>query len=390
MKKELTYNDISLFSRQISKIKSRFSNEIDTTVKVKFGSDIKNVGFLMSAPMYDVTCELLQIKLLELGQLPIVHRFMSADEQISTLYNVVTQTNFNEDYIYSYSIGINDYKEKLIKLNTFINGLDDEYKLNFLICIDTANGASFLLEEPIFEINKLKELYKNKCNIEILTGNVVTKEACRYLYCLGVKFIRCGISSGSVCSTSVVTGIYRPPVSMLLEIDKWKDDNNINDLYIIADGGIKGTDDMLKAIACGANFIMSGRLFAGYEESNGSFVIEHDLVTIKPVFAETFTTKIKKIDRSKKYYRGMASQEMAELNNKVNSLNKNILVEGVSDFVDFKHNLNKDVETIVNSIKSSMSYVNANNFFDYICNVEIIEITDNSNFLRKPENYNKK
>jgi IMP dehydrogenase len=385
MIKELTYDDISLFTRQISTIKSRFTDEITTNRSIIFGKRYIDVGVLMSAPMFDVTGFDMQVKLLELGQLPIIHRFMGSDEQISILDRVLSKTNYNTGYIYSYSIGINDYKDKLEKFENFLSTINCG-ELNFLICIDTANGANTLLEEPIKEINRIKESFKDCCNIEILTGNVVTKEACSYLYLQGVKFIRCGISAGSVCSTSVVTAVYRPPVSMLIEICSWRDEH-ANDLYIIADGGIRGTDDILKAIACGADFVMSGRLFAGYDESNGQFVTENNFIEIPAsIFTKSEIINGQKINRNKKYYRGMASEEMALLNNRVNNLNKDIIPEGVSDYVEYKADLTKDVQLLLNSIRSSMSYMNAYDLFKYKENCEIVEITDNSNRLRKPLN----
>lgn len=381
MKKELTYNDISLFSRKISSVKSRFSEEININRKIKFGETEIEVGILMSAPMFDVTGQDLQLKLLKYGQLPIIHRFMTAKEQIKTLEHIVYGPPNIRDKIASYTIGVNDYKEKLDALSKLLKELKKYRPVDLLICIDTANGSSELLIEPIKAINILKNKFTEN-NIEIMAGNVVTKEACQFLYDLGVKFVRCGISSGSVCSTSVVTGIYRPPVSMLLEINKWRETNAYNDFYIVADGGIKNTDDIMKAIACGADFIMSGRLFAGYTESNSPLLERLGTGEFEK------TNEIVKAGSAKhfKYYRGMASEEMAILNNKINNLNKTILPEGVSSVVEYKGDLTKEkIDLILNSIKSSMSYANAKTLDEYYLNIEMVEITESSNVLRRPE-----
>ena len=393
IKRELTYDDISLFSRQISTVKSRFDDKIFVGRKIKFGEKIIDTGIFMSAPMYDVTGVEMQIKLLNEGQIPIIHRFMKPDEQIDSLKEVLERTNNNENYIYSYSIGINDYKEKFKLLTNLLT----KYKnLNILICIDTANGASELLLDVLNKINEYKKYYTNN-NIEILTGNVVTKEACEFLIKHGVKFIRCGISSGSACSTSVVTGIYRPPVSMLLEINEWREKNNV-EFYIVADGGIRNTDDMLKAIACGADYIMSGRLFAGYDESNSDIIYNYEnyFYNDNELFEKVYDTNgsfamnipINKRKTTKyKKYRGMASMEMAELNNKVNNLDKQILPEGVTDYVEYRGDrLSEDLKRYLNSIRSSMSYANAYDLLEYEMNIDIVEITDNSNNLRKPLN----
>lgn len=400
IKKEYTYNDISLFSREISNIKSRFDENIKLRNKIKFGSDIIETGFLMSAPMFDVTGLEMTIKLLNEGEIPITHRFMTVEEQIETFDKVLHRTHYNPKYIYPFTVGVNDSNEKIERLDGYLRTLAS-CKLNILICIDTANGSSNLLDPTIDKINELTYKFGNKHNIEIMAGNVVTKEGCAYLWSRGVKFVRCGISAGSVCSTSVVTGIFRPPVSMLLEIAEWKRKNKFDDFYIIADGGIKGTDDMLKAIACGADFVMSGRLFAGYEESNSPLLVfdqNGNLVTntmnINTTNVMTYSVDGTLVSSSysllttyhyKKYYRGMASMEMAELNNKVNNIKKDIIPEGVSDMVPYKYDLTNDLNLIRNSIRSSMSYANSYNFDEYRESVEMVEISQSSNQLRRPD-----
>lgn len=396
IKKELTYNDISLYSRQISNIKSRFSDDIKLTNKIKFGDNIIDIGFLMSAPMYDVTGYDLSIKLLEYNQLPIVHRFMTSREQIKLFMDIVRHFNYDKSKVYSYSLGINDCEEKIEYLIGFLNGIKDDRKgLNILICIDTANGASILLEKPINIINEFKNKF-NDINVEILSGNIITKEASEYLYNLGVKFQRISISTGSVCSTSVVTGMYRPPVSTIIEISEYKEINNIEDLYLIADGGFKETSDMIKAIAVGADFIMSGTLFAGYKESNSPLLKYKDNIfdEIKEKTPSEYyeNTLINSTAHSiygtyyefYKHYRGMASYDMANLNNKVNNINKIIIPEGVSSMIKYKENIDGEIDNILNSFKSSMSYSNSSNFDEFRENIEVVEVSNNSLIQRRP------
>jgi len=395
-RKEYTYNDISLFSRQVSTISSRFTDDIDINVEVRFGSNLKKVGFLMSAPMYDVTGYDMMISLLNQGHLPIVHRFMTPSEQLKMFMDVVRHFNFNKDKIYSYSVGINDCESKIEYLSKFLDEskLEDKEDLNILICIDTANGANNLLLKPLNIINKFKEKYPY-LNVEILSGNIVTKEASRFLYDNGVKFQRVSISTGSACSTSVVTGIYRPPVSAIMEIFEQKEMEGLEDLYIIADGGFKETSDMIKAIAVGANFIMSGNLFAGYTESNSPLLVsssdngfEYKEITQKTPY-DYYMSIINTMFQFNKYYyfkhyRGMASEAMAIINNKVNNIDKKILAEGVSSIIPFKYNLNDDIVNIVNSFKSSMSYSNSRNFNEFRAKIEVVEISNNSLIQRKP------
>jgi IMP dehydrogenase len=399
-RKEYTYNDISLFSRQVSAIESRFTSDIDINVEVRFGANFKKVGFLMSAPMYDVTGYDMMIKLLELGHLPIMHRFIPVSQQLKLFMDVVRYFDYNKDLIYSYTIGINDAETKLKALSYYLNTIPVRTKdMNILICIDTANGSNNLLLKPLAVIGKFKEEFKD-INIEVLSGNIVTKEASKFLYDNGVKFQRVSISTGSACSTSVVTGIYRPPVSAILEIFEHKEMEGLEDLYIIADGGFKETSDMIKAIAVGADFIMSGNLFAGYKESNSPLLVSKnkDGFGYKEVNEKTpydyFINEVNSrgilgvdtfnLNYYFKHYRGMASQEMASINNAVNNIDKKILAEGVSSIIKYKENIDSDVENIVNSFKSSMSYSNSRNFNEFRAKIEIVEISNNSLIQRKP------
>jgi IMP dehydrogenase len=386
---ELTYQDISLFSREISNIKSRFSNEINLNQTIKFGNDYLEVGPLMSAPMYDVTGLDLSVYLLNKNQLPIVHRFMTANEQIE-LFSETIRIVKDLKKIYSYTIGINDAEEKISKLDHFLNYFDE--KLNILICIDTANGANRLLEKPILIVNNLKKKHSSH-NIEIISGNIVTKEASKYLYDLGVKFQRVSISTGSVCSTSVVTGMFRPPVSAISEIYKFKKDNMLDDLYIVADGGFKENSDLIKAIAVGADFIMSGSLFAGYKESNSNILVkmnnyynEIDIKEPDKKYEMLFKQTGYDIDNIGyyKYYRGMASQEMATLNNSVNKINKPILAEGISSYVEYKNDLNSAVDNILNSFKSACSYANSLSLEEFRDSIEVVEISNTALLQRRP------
>jgi IMP dehydrogenase len=400
--KEFTYNDISLFSREISTITSRFNDDVILKNKIKFGNNIVDVGILMSAPMYDVTGFDLSVKLHVHNQQPIVHRFMNPNEQLKLFMDTVRYFNYDKSIIYSYTVGINDCEDKIDYLIGFLNTIKEEREgLNILICIDTANGANFLLEKPINYINDFKSKFTD-INVEILSGNVVTKEASEFLYNKGVKFQRISISTGSACSTSVVTGIYRPPVSAIMEIAEYKEVNNIEDLYIIADGGFKETSDMIKAIAVGADFVMTGNLFAGYNESNSPLLIMHENGNVEEIkekkpdeYLNNILTKYtsqsncyiynKNHVEFYKHYRGMASEDMAILNNKVNNTNKKILSEGVSGYVKYKENIDDFINNIIYSFKSSMSYCNAKDLNEFRRNVEIIEITSNSLTQRRPQ-----
>lgn len=345
-----------------------------------FGKVPVRMGLIMSAPMLDVTGVQMCTTLSSLGQLGILHRFMTTEEQtaqIRTITNLVSTQHFEKceywsEQLSAFSVGINDVEDKMRAFIGYI-GSSEVTDRNYLVCIDTANGASVMLKSAIEHILAAKELLAASTyniNIEILAGNVVTHEAATYLYDQGVKFIRVGISGGSACSTSEVTGIYRPLLSAVEEIAIGRRNFEQN-FYIVADGGIKTPADMLKALAVGADFVMVGGLLAGYDCSNSDFV--------KQTFWQRLLRKPKH-----KHYRGMASVAMAQLNNKVNGLNKTILAEGVERTVKYRGELRPVVLNILNSISSSFSYCNARNIEEFRKNVEIVEISHNSVAQRKP------
>lgn len=378
MRKELTYEDVSLFSRQISTITSRFSGEIDLSQTVMFGTTPVRMGLIMSAPMLDITGLQMCTALGGLGQLGILHRFMTTEEQTAQIRSITSmvsthyfeQGDYWSEQLSAFSVGINDVEDKMDAFSDYVR-TSEITDHNFLICIDTANGASALLKPAIEYIMAVREsLSHYNTNIEILAGNVVTHEAATYLYDQGVKFIRVGISGGSACSTSEVTGIYRPLLSAVEEIAIGRRNFGQN-FHIVADGGIKTPADMLKALAVGADFVMVGGLLAGYDCSNSDFV------------EQTFWQRLLRKPKHK-HYRGMASVAMAQLNNKVNGLNKTILAEGVERTVKYRGELRPVVLNILNSISSSFSYCNARNIEEFRKNVEIVEITYNSAAQRKP------
>jgi IMP dehydrogenase/GMP reductase len=414
IQKELTYNDISLFSREISDIKSRFSDEINLKQSIQFGLMKNNkvdIGLLFSAPMFDISGLDMCKHLDKNNQQAILHRFNQIDEMISDIRLLLKS---NQNKLISFSIGLNDYNERLDAFTKMI--VEDKIlDYNFLICIDTANGANTMLKPVIDKITYIKQniLHRN-INIEIMAGNVTCKEHVEWLVGLGVKFVRVGVSTGSACSTSEVAGIYRPSASMLLEMANDRLPNE--DYYLVADGGIKNSSDILKAIACGADFVMMGGFFAGNYYSNSPIFVQYQSSERLSVLNESlYSTQIlntnntnykytygndyvtnefiskDKLDlyqnkKIKAYYRGMASESMALLNNKVNNLNKNILPEGVEYTVDFKpkYKSEEDLERLINGLKSGFSYTNAKTIKEFKSNIEIIEITTNGLEQRKP------
>ena len=154
----------------------------------------------------------------------------------------------------------------------FIKNKQDDFI--YRICIDIANGHLNHLYEIV---KKLKSLYP-RC--EIMTGNIANPETLHIAANAGVDYIRLGIGSGSGCITSSNTAIHYPMASLINDCYKYKKQWNLN-IKLIADGGIRNYDDVIKALALGADYVMIGGLFAECKDTNPNYYIKSNSVYCK-------------------------------------------------------------------------------------------------------------
>ena len=215
------------------------------------------------------------------------------------------------------AVGISD--DFLLRATMLINA-----GVNFL-CIDVAHGHHILMKEAI---GSLREEVGN--SFHIMAGNVGTLEGVNDLSDWGADSVRCNIGGGSICSTRVQTGHGMPGLQTIFECAKTD-----RDVAIIADGGLKNSGDMVKALAAGADAVMCGSLFSGTDETPGKIIEESD------------GTRWKR-------YRGMASKE-AQLNWRGRYSSH----EGVSARVPYRGSVDKLLEDIMRGIRSGLSYSGA-------------------------------
>ncbi|AOY75753.1 IMP dehydrogenase [Clostridium formicaceticum] len=218
-----------------------------------------------------------------------------------------------------------------------------------VIVVDTAHGHS---KGVIEAVKKIKNQYPE---LQLIAGNVATAEATVALIEAGVDAVKVGIGPGSICTTRVVAGIGVPQITAVYDCAKAA---KAYDIPVIADGGIKYSGDIPKAIAVGANVVMIGSLFAGTEESPGETVIYKG--------------------RSFKTYRGMGSIGAMEKGSKDRYFqedNKKLVPEGVEGKVPYKGPLKDTVLQLIGGLKAGMGYCGTGSIKDLQENGKFIRIT---------------
>lgn len=233
----------------------------------------------------------------------------------------------------------------------------------YKICIDIANGHLNYLYEVV---KKLKSLYP-RC--EIMTGNIANPRTLLTAANAGVDYIRLGIGSGAGCITSSNTAIHYPMASLINNCYKYKKQWNLN-IKLIADGGIRNYDDVIKALALGADYVMIGGLFAECPETNPNYYIKSNGIYCK---ANKEDLQNSDIQLYHKFY-GMASKQgMKDLH-----LSKHT-AEGIVRYIPIKYySLHQWTSNMVDYLRSAMSYCNIKRLQDFIGTPRVTIISNNA------------
>ncbi|MBK7498652.1 MAG: guanosine monophosphate reductase [Ignavibacteriales bacterium] len=318
----LTYDDISLIPTEVSRIKSRS----EASTNCSFLGLKLNVP-VISSPMDSVTGIEMAKELSNLGSLGILNRFDSSLDAVLNSKN---------------GKGI---KAVSIALNSNLKTIEKIAEKNYLICIDTANANNK-------EVLKKTEMIKKKFNVQVIIGNIAHGGSLEQLENAGADAVRVGIGSGSVCTTSIQTGIGIGQVSSLLNILFARKNKKLK-IKIIADGGVKSPGDVAKAIALGADVVMLGRMLSGTRETPGE-VIKYN-------------------GQLWKKYRGSASFGVKM---------RNEFIEGEETMVAYKGAVKSVIDGISDGLKSSMSYMNCLNL-EELRKTETFAILSNSSYLER-------
>lgn len=347
LKKGYTFDDVLLVPK-----KSNIRSRKDTDISTKLTKNIILKNPIITSNMDTVTEHKMAVAVSNLGGVGIIHRFNTPSDEAKEVEKVKKSKVIDENIasldkkgrlLIGAAIGVkDDYLERTDKL--LKAGVD-------FIVVDIAHGHN---SREIEVIKILRKKY-NK-NIEIIAGNLATPQAAIDLIKAGADGLKVGIGPGSMCTTRIITGVGIPQLTAIEDIYKTIKKNNIP---LIADGGIKSSGDIAKAIAVGADTVMIGSLIAGCLETPGKIFVEGG--------------------HSFKYYRGMASMQASVDKNKIDKFLKDGFTrtpEGVCKKVPARGSAIEIIEQLNSGLRSSMSYLGAKNLTEFRKNAQFIEITN--------------
>ncbi len=345
IKKYLTFDDVLLLPNY-SEVMPR-----DTKIKTRITRGVQLKMPLISSPMDTVTEYEMALTMTLKGGIGIIHKNMSTEEQCEIIKRIKNfdgeiredRASFNKEGKLLAGAAIACNEESLNKAKQLIEAGAD------VIVVDSAHGHS---EGVIKTVKKLKTEIED---IQIVAGNVVTGEGVKALIEAGADGIKVGIGSGSICTTRIISGVGAPQLTAVMEAYQAAKEH---DVPIIADGGIKYSGDIVKALAAGAESVVLGSLLAGYDQSPGEVV---------------------EIDGEKyKSYVGMGSQIAMERgggDRYFQSKIKKFVPEGIEAYKEYKGDVKQTIYQLVGGLKSGMGYNGAKTLKDLRDNANFIEIS---------------
>jgi len=321
---KLDFTDVLLLPKE-NNLKSRNDVSLERTITFKHSGKTWTGVPIMVANMDTTGTIEMAIEMQQHKIITCLHKFYTAVD--------IKDKGLNPEYC-AVSCGMREIDLK--NLDSLIKELNP-----YFICLDVANGY---LSNIFNTIAKIRSQYPD---ITLIVGNVVTPEIVNKYYDSGVDIVKMGIGSGSVCTTRLQTGIGYPQLSCIADTRPHIPD----DCYIISDGGIQQPGDFSKAYGAGADFVMSGGMFAGHNECAGEILEENGIVY--------------------KIFYGMSS--LNAMNKYYGSVSKYRSAEGKCVKIKHRGPVTNTIQNILGGIRSTMTYIGAN---------VINEIKDNASFIR--------
>ncbi len=338
----LTFDDVLLIPSY-----SDFSRQ-DIDLSTNLTRNIKLEIPFVSSPMDTVTEAKLAIALAKLGGIGIIHRNLTVARQIEEVKKVkkTRSASSGQALLVGAAVGSSSGYEQRVK-GLVTAGVD-------VIVVDSAHGYS---KSVIDTIVFIKKKYPK---IDVIGGNIATFDGARALIKAGADGLRVGMGPGAICTTRVISGMGVPQITAIWDVSKIAKKAGVP---IIADGGIKYSGDMVKALAAGASTVMMGSFFAASEEAPGR------ILTLSPNQApQRFKSSLNKKTRLYKFkeYRAMGSiaamQEGTRIKSEDEFHGKNykdrvLIAEGVEGLIPVKGTVEELVDQALGGIKSGMYYV---------------------------------
>jgi IMP dehydrogenase len=309
-----SYDDVLLVP-QYSDIRSRSEIVLDADL----GNNLKLKFPIIASPMDTVSEQHMAIGMANHGASAVIHRYNTIEQQAAMVNSALEAGTSGA---VGAAIGISgDFLNRASVLRAI--GVD-------FICVDVAHGHHIMMKDAL---GKLRTALGSE--IHIMAGNVATLQGLNDLSDWGADSVRCNIGGGSICSTRIQTGHGLPGLQTIIDCAKTD-----RDVTIIADGGIKNSGDMVKALAAGADAVMIGSLLAGTDEAPGTVLQDND-------------------GQKWKMYRGMASKE-AQMDWRGNYSS----LEGVATRIPYRGTLDSILEDLERGIRSGLSYSGARTIAD--------------------------
>jgi IMP dehydrogenase len=325
----LTFDDVILVPRY-SEISSRKHPRLSTRVTKNHDLEIP----IVSANMDTVTEWEMSCAMAHLGGLGILHRFMPAEEQLRQVQEIKTfQQEHGQKTPLSASIGVKEEGKQRADL------LADAGVQ--IITLDIAHGDSVMMLET------LRYVKKNYPHIDVIAGNVATYEATKRLIDNGADAVKVGIGPGSMCTTRIITGHGVPQLTAITLCVLAARGSGVP---IIADGGVRNSGDVVKALAAGADCVMLGSMLSGTLETPGE------------------------VKAGRKAYRGMASK--AAQTSWRGEVPQGMAAEGESTMVPCKGSVKDVLGEICGGIRSGMTYMGVDNIAQMREQAQFMEMTN--------------
>ena len=308
----LTFDDVLLMPRH-SEITSRRDPSLKTQVTKNYTLEIP----IITANMDTVTEKEMAIKMARLGGLGILHRFMTPEDQVLQVKEIV-KTLMDENIKTPIAASVGVKKEGMYRADLLVEAGAQ------ILTVDIAHGDSVMMLETL---DYIKKKYPQ---IDVIAGNVASPDGVKRMIDLGADAVKVGIGPGSMCTTRIITGHGVPQLTAVALCVSYASKHGIP---VIADGGIKNSGDIVKAFSAGASSVMLGSMVSATLETPGT------------------------VQGGMKRYRGMASKD-AQVSWR-GELPKGMAAEGEACLVPCKGSVEDVINELTGGLRSGMTYMNA-------------------------------